>query len=39
MPVIIKKVLICDAVDKSCVTLLEKNGINVIILNFNLNSI
>uniref|UniRef100_A0A6P4ES76 D-3-phosphoglycerate dehydrogenase-like n=1 Tax=Drosophila rhopaloa TaxID=1041015 RepID=A0A6P4ES76_DRORH len=29
MPLNIKKVLVCDAVDKSCVELLEQHGINV----------
>lgn len=29
MPVEIKNVLICDAVDQSCVDLLKNNGINV----------
>lgn len=29
MPVAIKNVLICDAVDQSCVNLLKTNGINV----------
>lgn len=29
MPLKIEKVLVCDAVDKACVDLLEENGINV----------
>lgn len=29
MPVNIKNVLVCDAVDESCIQLLKKNGINV----------
>lgn len=29
MPLKIKNVLVCDAVDKACVQLLEENGINV----------
>lgn len=29
MPIDIKKVLICDAVDQSCVDLLKANGIEV----------
>lgn len=36
MVVEIKNVLVCDAVDNSCTALLEKNGINVIIFQFNL---
>lgn len=31
MGVNIKKVLVCDAVDKACIELLESNGISVII--------
>lgn len=34
MPVNIQKVLVCDAVDASCIQLLEKNGIKVIYLFF-----
>lgn len=30
MPVQIKNVLVCDAVDESCIELLKQNGINVI---------
>lgn len=30
MPVDIKNVLVCDAVDDSCIQLLKQNGINVI---------
>lgn len=30
MPVEIKRVLVCDAVDESCIELLKKNGIHVI---------
>lgn len=30
MPVNIKNVLVCDAVDASCIELLKQNGINVI---------
>lgn len=29
MPLNIRKVLVCDAVDKSCVELLEQHGIKV----------
>lgn len=29
MPLKIEKVLVCDAVDKACVDLLQENGINV----------
>lgn len=32
MPVDIKNVLVCDAVDDSCIQLLKQNGINVIFL-------
>lgn len=32
MPVDIKNVLVCDAVDEACVVLLKQNGINVSIL-------
>lgn len=34
MVVNIEKVLVCDAVDKACIELLESNGISVIFLFF-----